>query len=332
MVWKSKVTEYDQGIFKKLYLNGESTITIGKKFNVVDATVRKYLILQDVKIRNKVEASKVAIKKGRAKIPTPKQHKIPKSPKKLTKEKACLLGVLCGDGYLTCSKGSDYQIALQSIDKEFVNEFTNCINKIYNLEAKESFIKTKNPQWSDKYQSRVCSKEIFLDLQNYHKNFKTFEWNVPKQILKSSKNIQAKFLQGFFDSDGHVNWKGKQIIGASANIGGIKGIKGLLDNQGIKSTVFQYKNRNLMGVGIYGRKNLELFTKNINFIIKRKKENLNKLMNSYKRYLMPRSEIIKQHKKMIDYRKKGLSYSKIADKLNISSHTIRSHIHKYDLK
>ncbi len=331
MVWKSTITEDNKREFKELYSKGESTVTIGKMFNITDGTVRKYLKINGVNLRNKAEASKIAIEKGRATPPIPRQHKIPKSSKSLTKEKSYILGVLCGDGYISCAKGSGYQIGLQSIDKEFVNEFSNCIDKTYHLKAKESLIKVKNTKWNDKYQSRICSKSVFKDLQRYHKNFKTFEWRVPKGILIGSKNIQAKFLQGFFDSEGHVNYKGKNIIGVSANFGAIQEIKELLENCSIKSNTINYKTRNLKGILISGRGNIEIFNKKINFIIARKRENLKKLLSSYKRYCTPHLEIKKMYKKMVFYRKKGLSYLKISKKLNISRSAVWNHINRFNV-
>lgn len=271
MVWKLKITKEQQQKFRELYKNGESTVTIGKMFNITDVTVRRHLIFLDVKIRNKTEASKIAIINGRAKFPIPKQYKIPQSSKKLTKEKAYILGVLCGDGYISNYKGIGYQITLQSIDKEFINQFSEFIYKVYNLNAKESLIKSKNLNWNDKYQSRVCSKEVFEDLQRYNKSFKTFEWRIPKDILKSSNEIKAKFLQGFFDSEGYVNYKHKTLTASSANFEGIEEIKKLLDSLNIKSGIFNYKSRRIKVVFIRGKKSIELFNKLIGFIIIRKK-------------------------------------------------------------
>lgn len=279
------VTKDLQEKFKRLYeIDEESTLTIGKKFNINDVTVRKYLLLSGVKVRNKSKASEIAIKNGRAKIPVPMQHKIPRSSKKLTEEKAYVLGVLCGDGYISCYKNCGYQIALQSIDKEFVDQFSKCLYDTYKLRIKKSLIKVNRPRWNDKYQSRICSKKVFRDLQKYHKNFKTFEWRVPSQIFKSSKKIQAKFLQGFFDSEGHVSYKNKKIIGCSASFRGIIEIKKLLDCLDMKSSMIDYKGRNLKGIFIQDRKSIEIFSKKINFVIIRKRENLKKLINSYKRY------------------------------------------------
>ncbi len=56
--------------------------------------------------------------------------KIPKKSKKLTEEKAYLLGVLCGDGYLT----TGYRIGLGVTDEDFNEEFRRCIKEVYNRE------------------------------------------------------------------------------------------------------------------------------------------------------------------------------------------------------
>lgn len=105
-------------LVKGLYEKGESTVGIAKVFGVSPATVWRYLRKGGIDVRTKSEAAKLGVKVGRIKI---RKHTIPYSSKTLTKEKAYLMGVLCGDGYLSHvpTKGS-YYIGLQAIDKEFV--------------------------------------------------------------------------------------------------------------------------------------------------------------------------------------------------------------------
>ncbi len=316
---------------KELYNYGESTLTLGKRFNKSDGTIRYHLIKEGLKLRDRKRATMVAIEKNRWKEPIRRQHKIPMSSQELTKEKAYILGVLCGDGYMQHTKnkrGTSYIVALQSIDKEFVRNFSRLINKVYKLKPKESFIKVKNPNWNDKYQSRICSKEVFEDLQRYDKTFKTFEWEVPKQILNSSKKIQAKFLQGFFDSEGHVNYKYKNIIGVSASLQGINGVKRLLNNIAIAFTDVNYKNRSIYGIRVQGRKSIKIFNKNVGFIIKRKKNSLKILLSTYIGDRTAKVEVIGLKNKMVQLRDENMPYQKIANILGVSRCAVWNQLNK----
>lgn len=59
-------------------------------------------------------------------------NKIPNESKELTKEKAYILGVLCGDGYIRVQRHS-YLVGLDVCDEDFVDEFIKCFNKTYSI-------------------------------------------------------------------------------------------------------------------------------------------------------------------------------------------------------
>jgi|SRR3989344_221012 len=321
-----EITQELKQKFKELYKKGESTITIAKKLQVSDGSVRNYLIKFGIKLRNKKEAFKMAKEMGRAKFPIPKQHKIPESSKKLTKEKAYVLGVLCGDGYLNKSpKGCT--ISLNSIDEEFVQRFSKCLRKIYKITPKEHLVKLKNG-WNNQHRSRLCSKKVIKDLERYHRNFRTFEWRIPKEILEEKQDIWIKFLQGFFDSEGYVSnkIKNKKIIGASASIKGLEEIKELLNNLDIKSSIYSNKKRKAKLIHIGDKKSMEMFNKKISFTIRRKKENLKRLIEDYKSCEEVHKKIISIYPTMVKLRNEGLSYSKIGDKLDIAQRTVWRHL------
>jgi hypothetical protein len=61
-------------------------------------------------------------------------NKIPESSKLLTKEKAYILGVLCGDGYIRIHKnGRSFLVGLDVTDEDFADEFKKCLKKYINF-------------------------------------------------------------------------------------------------------------------------------------------------------------------------------------------------------
>lgn len=223
---------------------------------------------------------------------------------------------------------------LSVTDEEFANEFLKCIKNVYKLTPTKKLLKMRNPRWQDQFFVRLCSKETFKDLQRYHKTFKTFEWKIPKHIFSSDMQIKAKFLQGFFDSEGNVDFKHKRVSGYSSNYIGLKQVENLLNLFSIRTSVrtMTRKIRDLnlrYCLNINDRRSLDIFAEYIGFTIKRKRESLKKITNSYSLFVTPNKEVKKFAPDMIILRKSGLSYEKIADQLSIATMTVWNHINKY---
>ena len=115
---------------------------------------------------------------------------IPKSSKVLTKEKAYVLGTLCGDGYIT----TGYRVGLDVCDEDFAQYFKKCLEKIYNLTSSLRFVISKKANHKPKYCIMLVSKLVVLDLLSYLNSFKTFEWEVPDQIKNAKKEASRKFM------------------------------------------------------------------------------------------------------------------------------------------
>jgi len=322
-----KVSPEDTNKIKSLYQSGESIFTIAKKFNVHPSTVCEHLEKSGTRRRSLKEAGILASEKGRL----PNKHEIPKSSKKLTREKAYILGVMCGDGYLNRTNNDSYQVALQAIDKDFVIEFAKCIEKIYRIVPSVRKIKTDIPNWNDKWQARICSKEIYNDILDYAL-FGKYEWKIPGIIFNSSKNIKYSFLKGFFDSEGSVD-KSKKIVAVSVNELGINEVAILLLSIGIRSNIKEVTNvvdnrRRQFFINITGREFIELYNQKINFSIKRKQTKLNNMIKNYKLRVTPHQDVEKLKSKMIELRNKGWSYQKISNELRLSISTVWRNIKK----
>ncbi len=245
---------------------------------------------------------------------------IPISSKELTPEKSYIIGVLCGDGWIS----TNYRIGLSVCDKEFADYFQYCIEKVYAVKCSRSIRTrkknnfTKNPK--TQYIVSLCSKLVVKDLQKYSKSFKTFKWAVPEQI-KNSKEITAEFIKGFADSEAHVRFrKGHSEINlCSGNLLALKQLKNLLENT---FQIYSYLGDNGQGVPVIVITRyvcLNRFYNKIGLIVKRKQIALKNALSSYKRKGIRRYST--EFKiRAIDMLKNGMKHREIA-KLFGTSHS-----------
>jgi len=326
-----KLSDKQLNEIENLYREGYSTLMLARKFNVHHSTIIRCLKRRNIAIRKASESGRIASLKGRL-----KQHRIPGSAKILTENKAYILGVMCGDGYLHMTKRNSYQIALQAIDRDFVIKFAKCLEIVYHIEPSISLLPSRHTNWNDKWQARICSKAVYNDILNYNQ-FMTYNWSVPPEILKSSNQIKAKFLMGFFDSEGNVDVENRRIHAISINLIGLKEIKSLLESIGIMSKIKTRKktigNRKIScTVNIQDRKSVELFYKFIGFSIKRKQERVIKLINKYKMWKSTK-EYIKELLPLIEkLRAEKLSYEEIGKRLGIGTTTVWNYTNKSEEK
>ena len=243
---------------------------------------------------------------------------------KMTKEKAYVIGVICGDGCTHRTKNDSYQITLSATDKDFVSEFSRFMLEVYGIKPSIGKQKSRNPSWKDKMQSRVCSKEVFEDLMKYS-NFGKYAWRVPNAIMESTKATKCSFLRGFFDSEGSVDMSKKLVI-VSVNFDGMKDVKKILSSIGILCSMrhVESKTENRRGtylIEITGRRSIESYRMDIGFSIRRKQEKLDNLLNGYKLDVTPHRDILKIQHKIEKLREDGYSYGQIAKELNIGIST-----------
>lgn len=316
--------------FVKLYNSGNSTSFIAKKYGCSSGKVYRYLKKQNVKIRTKSEALKLARDNGRL---FTYSHTIPEASKRLTSEKSYILGVLCGDGWLSFNANrGHFQIGLCTIDKEFADKFFSCLYNVYKIKPTKAKRQKRFITWSDQYEVILYSKAVFQNLMKYGTSFRTKEWLVPKLICKSSLRLQSSFLQGFFDSEGDVDKNSRRIGGTSSNLEGLKNIESLLHNFGIRTSITKQSKKFIYTLRIQDRKSVEIFNKYIGFTIKRKQKILKQLVGSYSLWKSIPEEVKKLKSEMIILRRQGLSYNEISNKLNLSAATVWNHLNKYQDK
>ncbi len=236
-----------------------SSERLAKKYKVSTIIVINWLKSYNIRVRTHKESMNTDLIKKE--LSNQKLIRPVKPYKKLSPEKAYVLGVLCGDAHIN-PKSIRFEI---KYDEEFTKEFAKCIKKIYGLKYNYHYYKPRNS-----YVLYVSSQIISKDLMRYG-NFNTYTWATPKSILNSNDaKIIGSYLKGLFDSEGHV---GPNYVNMSSISNGIKNLPYLLNKLKIKSKIYKYGK--YYSLGIRKQENLRKFQKLVNFIIIRKKEKLN---------------------------------------------------------
>lgn len=185
-------------------------------------------------------------------------------------------GILYGDGHF--SKNKNYQIRLNSIDKEFTNRFYFLFENLFGIKGRIYVDRRRTSAGRKIYTCTFISKEVC----NYL--LKNINYNIPKWILKKDKNFFA-FCRGFFDSEGCVQNRYINCVQVKhSKI--IKQIydklKFYLNNDGISlkkyNKSYNKKPYKLYVLYINGLKSFIFYRENIGFTIDRKKNKLDKII------------------------------------------------------
>lgn len=259
---------------KKLYHKGLSSRKVGEKLNISHVRVLKILESENIKRRTVIKI-----------IPN-------KNFKKLTKYRAYIFGVMCGDGCIHLGKGKKknweypiYNVNLSVKDKDFIDEFINSIKKTYGI-TPLLYYKERNKinlRWSNIWIAKISRKEVYDDLSIY--NFGNKKWRVPIEIINSSdKDIISSFLRGYYDSEGSVliGHRSFSVSIHSINKKGLEEIKSLLKRLGVNSTKMMIDKRysnHIFHFAICKKEDIKTFLNKIDFSIERKHLKIERYLN-----------------------------------------------------
>lgn len=192
-----------------------------------------------------------------------------------------LLGVIgVGDGYISLNpKKYVYCIGLYVKDKDFLINFKKNIERRYNICVNNKIKIDKRNMYSFK----VSCKEIIYDILEYGnlKDFKECNEKIPKIIKESKdKRIIGNYLKAFFDSQGCVSVKYKEISAVKKNHPIIIDIQKLLCYLDIKSYIHFNHGNSIIKICDY--ESIRNFRKFIDFSIQRKSIHTKQIVENYK--------------------------------------------------
>jgi len=248
-----------------------------------------------------------------------------KLPKELTEDFAYLMGLLIGDGNCMMEGG----IAICVCEKEQKGNIKNLFQRLFNREPKIF------GHWAfmGGVELRAYLKHLGLDFK------RSWEKEVPHSIFKSPKNVVAAFLNGLFDTDGHITLTGRNktsldICLASTSYSLVESIQQLLLNFGIVSVIDENKNvigkeakikgriirsqRPVYRLRIKGSESAKIFRDEINFRLKRKYNKFASFNVSPKRNLLA---VPNQRERVIRLWSKLTSKEHQEDKISIGRFT-----------
>lgn len=215
--------------------------------------------------------------------------KISQQSKFLNKEKAYILGVLCGDGYIRIHKSGHFLVGLDVCDEDFADEFRKCLKEVYGILPSKNLRESRPTNFcktpKKRYAINLTSKLVVMDLLKYSSSFKTFEWEVPKEILESGLEVKSAFIRGLFDSEGSASLDksgGVYLSVCSGNKSSLLKVKEILKNEFNIDLSVVY-DRSIIKLKSAGYKNVKNFYDYIGFTIKRKQDNLTLGLSTYKR-------------------------------------------------
>ncbi len=185
---------------------------------------------------------------------------------KLTKELAYVLGVINGDGHV-----SQRRIILSAIDKDFVKNFKNNLDK-WSRYSSRFFSRTIKTD--DKIRNRKIQWVCYLDSVKIEGFIKNFDYNNLKDI-----NHKIQFIKGFFDSEGSFS-KDYELIAYNKDYAKLKLISGFLFDLGLDNRIKTYTVKNINNelikyhyLKVFGKARY-LFYQKIGFSIQRKHKRL----------------------------------------------------------
>ena len=172
-----------------LYLSGESSVSIGKKYNTTHKPILKILHKNNIVIDSSLSHRKYALNEEFF-------------DQINTQEKAYILGLLYSDGSNNPDK-STIAISLQEEDKEILEQ----IRKIINSEKPLEYIDNSNKHdfgysYKNQYRLLMCSKHMCESLSSLGvvKN-KSLIISFPNFL---SDSLLPHFIRGVFDGDGSI--------------------------------------------------------------------------------------------------------------------------------
>jgi intein/homing endonuclease len=189
------------------------------------------------------------------------------------------LGCVHGDGCI----GKSFSITSHTQDKELLLNLRDTIIKYFPKSKGEEDLEVVEKIHHPDNGHLHAGRNSLMDFLNFFEELSggAFEKRIPTIIFQSPLEVQRAYLQGYFDTDGSVNFTRPKCSLSSVSLEGLQDTKQLLLNFGIITTYDNKKTSWQKGKGTTNRfhisgYSLELF-KAIGFRLPRKKARLEEI-------------------------------------------------------
>lgn len=201
-------------------------------------------------------------------------------PKELTPELAYIVGALRDGCLATYSKNKNHfgvVFTQESCVEWFVETIIPMINKTFSIKPKA------------RKDIQIYNKPLFKFFQKVfeHPHGNQSKWNTPKIIKKAPKQIQLKYIQGFFDAEGLAPKKSSYIGFTQNNNESLQFIKSVLEKNKIRcGSIRQSRNTYVFIISNY--KGIKRFIELIGTAHPERKKNLERI-HSFVNYKLAHS-------------------------------------------
>jgi len=235
-------------------------------------------------------------------------------PRKIDEELGEILGYLLGDGSFDKER-----LNFHESDKEVAEKYQEKLERKFNGETSLKFREDKNY-----YRVRAYGKPIVEFVQTHFPEIKkSRNSEIPKNILKSDKDVLKGFIRGLYDAEGHCS-DSRGRVGFSVNNKILSTqLQSALTRLEIISSLTTYDNSKnpytdniRYTISISDQKSLNNFHKHIDFNCSRKSEELAKIVqkqktkNNNRQIIVSgrkvREEIEKHENSLEDFRKSNM--------------------------
>ncbi|MEM4266874.1 MAG: LAGLIDADG family homing endonuclease, partial [Candidatus Nanoarchaeia archaeon] len=196
-------------------------------------TPKGWIKARDLTTKDRIAIpTKIRIKRKSQVLPTLtfsnlKGKKVPKTPKKTSKEFWRWIGYIIGEGYVYECNGST-RIEWTNKNNDIVKDYIYLTNKLFGL-------KVKKYEKESKFKYYIDSKNLGKFLKRLYMPIKLDAYNkrVPNLIFRCPKSEIYSFLQTYIDCDGTLGKDGLHITTASEELS--NQLQNIFQNLGITS-------------------------------------------------------------------------------------------------
>jgi len=271
-----KVAKYEDIVNKivKQYEKGESIPKLESNYPFSGEMIRRALKKNGIGIRSPSDQQ------------TMRYHgRLPRIKEGLSEGKLKVIFAMLGDN-IGNIKSKGYGVGIIG-SLEFTEAFAESFEREYRL--RPSIKKVKNHK---AFRVSLKNVKIFADINKYAQ-FGANRWRLLDDYFSYIKKMDhlkiGRAISYFWEAEGCPIIRNKTIVATSVNRSGLLQIQKTMNILQIKTSItgpnYAASSNGLYTIRVSGRDNIKAFSEKVNFVSQRKKNDVEKLLSSYKRFI-----------------------------------------------